>query len=170
VGAGFLSGAIVHIPLDPLKFIIIGLIGLVFFVGSTIINELKITKQQTTAKSIVRLILFSSILAIGVGMIAGGIQHFTEFPSYLSKIIPIGIVLSITGYVLGHGINLKEDQIFKLTAASIAVVAITALGLNQYTSYLIGDKNNTTNQSEAIEAETLPYMYEENTDGHGHGH
>lgn len=65
-------------------------------------------KREATHQEIVKLIIFSILLAVGVGMISGGVQHFDEVPVYASRLIPLGILLSLVGFVFKNGINLHR--------------------------------------------------------------
>lgn len=68
-----------------------------------------------------------------------------------------------------HGISLPKDQASNLALTSLAIVAVTAIGLDQYTNYLSGPTENTT-KSEVIETQTTPPTSSGVDDGHGHGH
>lgn len=132
VGTGFLSGAIVHFPLNPIRFAVIGTVGAAIFVASSVINETVLNKKPTGQTDIVRLIIFSLVLALGIGMISGGVQHFDEVPAYASKLIPLGVLLSLVGYLLKNGISLAGRQRFKLGIATFAFVAMLGTTLNVY--------------------------------------
>lgn len=170
IGAGFLSGSIVHIPLNPIKFGFIGLIGVALFVSSTVVkNSRSRSLNPATKTSLLKLIGYSSVLAIGVGMISGGIQHFSEFPDYLKVIIPIGVALSIIGYILTQGITLNTSQKLKIASAIFVVTAIVAMSLGAYSNQLLSNDTDTspnTDTSEKNREDSIP----EPRDGHGHAH
>lgn len=173
IGTGFLSGSIVHFPLDPVRFAIIGFIGAAIFVASSTINEISMQGREVSAGGILKLIAFSIVLALGVGMISGGVQHFDEVPEYASILIPLGVVLSLIGYVLKHGIDLHKVQTLKLSFATVAVVAILGATLNVYAgTFEQGGGGHGAEASETQEdapAETgTPTIPEEPSNGHGH--
>ncbi|MBL8159233.1 hypothetical protein JNJ66_02130 [Candidatus Saccharibacteria bacterium] len=181
IGTGFLSGAIVHLPLNPVRFAIIGLLGAVIFVASSTINEITIMKRQATHAEIAKLIVFSILLALGVGMISGGVQHFDEVPEYASKLIPIGVLLSLLGYVLKNGIDLHRRQTLKLAAAALAFVIVLGGVLGSYAqSYSqqphghdgeteqTADEPTGSNQDATEEQHAQPAVEEESSDGHAH--
>lgn len=187
IGTGFLSGAIVHFPMDPVRFSVIGFIGAAIFVASSTINEIAMQGKEVSVREILKLIAFSIVLALGVGMISGGVQHFDEVPEYASILIPLGVVLSLIGYVLKHGIDLHKVQTFKLGFATVAVVAILGATLNIYAQTFEqaegghgGHASETqekapeapkeaSEKQEIAPAETgAPPASEESSDGHGH--
>lgn len=173
IGTGFLSGSIVHFPLDPVRFSIIGFIGAAIFVASSTINEISMQGRKVSLGEILKLIAFSIVLALGVGMISGGVQHFDEVPEYASVLIPLGVILSLVGYILKHGIDLHKVQTLKLGFATVAVVATLGLTLNTYAQTFEegagGHGSETTEVQEATSTEsTMPTVIEESSDGHGH--
>ena len=136
IGTGFLSGSIVHFPLNKSRFLLIGLVGAAIFVASSTLNELKILKREATGEELAKLIVFSVLLALGVGMISGGVQHFDEVPIYASKLIPLGIILSLLGYVLKNGITLHRTQTLKLAVLAVGFVTVLGAGLMTYATSL----------------------------------
>lgn len=173
IGTGFLSGAIVHFPLDPVRFSIIGFIGAAVFVASSTINEITMQGRKVSIGEIMKLIAFSIVLALGVGMISGGVQHFDEVPEYASMLIPLGVILSLIGYILKHGIDLHKVQTFKLGFATVAVVATLGVTLNTYAQTFeegaSGHGVETSETQESTSAESaIPATIEESSDGHGH--
>ena len=158
IGTGFLSGAIVHLPLNPLRFTIIGLIGAIIFVASSTLHELKVMKREATHLEIFKLILFSILLALGVGMISGGVQHFDEVPAYASRLIPLGIILSLAGYILKNGIDLHRKQTLKLSALTIVFVAIVGTGLSSLatSNSADGQADGHTEQQSSGTSESAP--------------
>lgn len=136
IGTGFLSGSLVHLPLNPVRFTIIGLIGAAIFVAYSTINELKVMKRQATHREVAKLIAYSILLALGVGMINGGVQLFDEVPVYANRLIPLAVILSLAGYVLKNGINLHRSQTIKLTAAAFAFVVVPGSRLTAFAQSL----------------------------------
>ncbi len=132
VGTGFLSGAVVHFPFNPVRFAIIGAIGAAIFVASSVVNEAVLNKRHTGVAGILKLIFFSLLLAIGIGMISGGVQHFDEVPVYASKLIPLGVLLSLTGYLVKSGVSLQNEQKMTLGLAAFVFVAMLGTGLGAY--------------------------------------
>jgi hypothetical protein len=73
-------------------------VGLCLFLAGSIFNEVVIDKQNLSKTESLRLIFLSLILALGIGMISGGISHYKESPLYVSYLIPIGLFLSFISY------------------------------------------------------------------------
>ena len=173
IGTGFLSGSIVHFPIDPVRFSIIGFIGAAVFVASSTINEITMQERKLSPAEIFKLIAFSIVLALGVGMISGGVQHFDEVPEYASILIPLGVLLSLVGYVLQHGIDLHKVQTFKLGFATAIVVAILGVSLNAYAQTFTqsedghGEESSETHEMAPTDS-GAPSAPEVSPDGHSH--
>jgi uncharacterized protein (DUF305 family) len=112
LGVGFLGGAIVHFPVNPNLYGIIGLVGAIIFTVASTLNEWLTNKRHVLQEGVIKIILYSLVLSIGLGMISGGIQHFVDFPVYASYLIPGGFIISLIGYVLNK--EIKLDMTHKL--------------------------------------------------------
>ncbi|GEM_PF-609418 len=132
IGTGFLSGAIVHYPMSPARYAIIAALGAIIFTVASTINEALFNKKTFKDEGVVKIVLFSLLLSIGIGMISGGAQHFDEFPIYGSYLIPFGILLSIVAYIFKSNIHLFQHQVIKLTLGTLLVITPLGLGLNAY--------------------------------------
>jgi hypothetical protein len=97
-------------PFNPIRYSIILGIGLSLFIAGSVFNEVVIDKHNLSALQSIRLILLSLTLAIGIGMISGGISHFKESPSYVSFLIPLGIIISFTSFTLKNNFELAKKQ------------------------------------------------------------
>ncbi|GLW47496.1 hypothetical protein Stsp02_31580 [Streptomyces sp. NBRC 14336] len=102
VGAGLISGAVVHHPLDPDRYTVIALIGALVFLGSTLLNEFVLKRQRPSVSKVVGVVLASLALSFGIGMLSGGMQHFEDFPERAAMLIPFGLALSFVAYVLRY--------------------------------------------------------------------
>jgi uncharacterized membrane protein len=114
LGMGLLSGAIVHMPLDTKKYTIVLTIGVVMFIIAALLNETIIEKKELSIKNAIRLIVFSIVLSVGIGMISGGIQHFDDEPKYATYLIPLGIIISLFGFIVKNNLKLKMKKIITL--------------------------------------------------------
>jgi len=88
LGIGMVSSGIVLMPFNYVRYSIILSIGLGLFITGSVFNEVVIDKHHLTLWESVKLIVVSLTLAIGIGMISGGISHFKESPNYVSYLIP----------------------------------------------------------------------------------
>ena len=106
VGAGLISGAVVHHPLDSDRYTMIAAVAAGFFLCATLLNEFVLKRQRPSASSAVAIVLASLALSfgigIGIGMLNGGLQHFEDFPERAAMLIPFGLALSFVAYVLRY--------------------------------------------------------------------
>lgn len=125
LGVGFLSGAIVHYPVNPGLYGGIGVVGVVIFTLASTLNEWITNKRHLLHAGVLRIVLYSLILSIGLGMISGGIQHFIDFPVYASYLIPAGLVVSLVGFVLNREIKLDiRDRLFLVFKLSLITIPL----------------------------------------------
>ena len=123
LGIGMVSSGIVLMPFNILRYSIILATGLILFSSGSYINEFVIDKKKASIAKVFRLVLVSLTLAIGIGMISGGISHFKESPVYASYLIPLGIVISFISFTIKNGFTLsKKDKM-------VFVVGILTVGL-----------------------------------------
>lgn len=71
----------------------------------------------------IKLVIFSLTLAIGIGMISGGISHFKESPTYVSYLIPLGIIISFISFTLKNNFILNKKEKL-MVFAGIAIFSI----------------------------------------------
>ncbi len=126
VGAGLISGAVVHHPMDPSRYTKIAAAGVVVFLFVTIFNEFVLTRTRPGVGSLARALGLSLLLSFGLGMLSGGLQHFEDFPDRAAMLIPSGIVLSFAAYVVHSAPARWEDVIGGRTGLVIAVVVLLA--------------------------------------------
>jgi uncharacterized protein (DUF305 family) len=122
IGSAFVSGAIVHsgnvaeIP----KYTVIGILGVSLFIAGSFLQEYIVNKDTTKQGGVLKFFLFSLLLSIGIGMISGGTQHFTDFPIYSSYLIPLGLILSLVAFLL-------KNNFFISTKAWATIIGIFVL-------------------------------------------
>jgi hypothetical protein len=121
LGIGMTSSGIVLMPFNVVRYSIILIIGLSLFLAGSIFNEIVINQHKMTASESVKLITLSLTLALGIGMISGGISHFKESPIYVAYLIPIGIVISFISFVLKNNLRLhKKEQMIMYAGVIVA--------------------------------------------------
>ncbi|MBT2492859.1 hypothetical protein J7E96_30985 [Streptomyces sp. ISL-96] len=129
VGAGLISGAVVHHPMDPTRYSVIAGAGVLVFLLATVLNDIILATEKPALSRMARVLGTSTMLSFGLGMLSGGMQHFADLPDRCAVLIPLGIVLSFVAYFL------KEDKtpwrrIFGLMGLAVLVVtALTFAGL-----------------------------------------
>jgi hypothetical protein len=131
LGIGMTSSGIVLMPFNAVRYSVILGIGLVLFLAGSMFNEVVINHHKLSFKETIKLAVVSLTLAIGIGMISGGISHFKESPVYVSYLIPIGIVISFISFAIKNNYRLEKRVILSL---GIGIIIFTlslhfALGL-----------------------------------------
>lgn len=137
LGIGMTSSGIVLMPFNPMRYSIILGVGLSLFITGSVFNEVVIDKHNLSALQSIRLILLSLTLAIGIGMISGGISHFKESPSYVSFLIPLGIIISFTSFTLKNNFELAKKQKTITFAVVIAFAILVFIGLSFVASMMM---------------------------------
>lgn len=130
LGIGMVSSGIVLMPFNYVRYSIILSIGLGLFITGSVFNEVVIDKHHLTLWESVKLIVVSLTLAIGIGMISGGISHFKESPNYVSYLIPLGITISLVSFILKNDIRLNRSEKVKLFIGVAIVVVLIHVGLS----------------------------------------
>ncbi|MGW7331947.1 hypothetical protein ACWGIU_25825 [Streptomyces sp. NPDC054840] len=129
VGAGLISGAVVHYPMAPARYSMIAASGVLVFLLATVLNDIILAKERQPLSRIVRVLGTSTMLSFGLGMLSGGMQHFADLPERCAVLIPLGIVLSFVAFFLKEA-SRPWRRIFGLMGLAILVVtALTFLGL-----------------------------------------
>lgn len=128
VGSAFISGAIVHSGnvAEVAKYAVIGVAGVSLFIAGSFIQEFILNKENLKEEGIVKFFFFSLLLSIGIGMISGGTQHYSDFPTYSSYLIPLGLVLSLIAYLLKNNYYITS----KLWATIVGVFLLISLPLH----------------------------------------
>ncbi len=152
VGMGLVAGSVVHFgETDQIpRFLTIGFVGMVLFILSSYIQESVLGSGNVKKEGTLRYVFYSLILAIGIGMISGGTQHFLDFPQYASYLLPVGFVLALVAYVLRNNIGLTRKGWSLLLGTALLIALPVFGGLNLY-------------------ARALPAGAGHSHGGHGHG-
>lgn len=130
LGIGMTSSGIVLMPFNHVRYGIVLIIGLGLFLAGSFFNEVIIDKHNLTKKESVKLLLLSLILALGIGMISGGISHYKESPVYVSYLIPFGIFLSFISFIIKNNFELFSKNKFKLLIGILVISLIIYVILN----------------------------------------
>ncbi|MFP1625592.1 hypothetical protein ACLB9X_10520 [Streptomyces sp. 5K101] len=129
VGAGLISGAVVHHPMAPARYSLIAASGVLVFLLATVLNDIVLAIERQPLSRILRVLGTSTMLSFGLGMLSGGMQHFADLPERCAVLIPLGIVLSFVAFFLKEA-ERPWRRIFGLMGLAILVVtALTFLGL-----------------------------------------
>lgn len=132
LGMGLISGAIVHMPLDPARYSLIMGAGVVLFGFASFVNDMSKQTELTTG-AIVRSLVFSLLISVGIGMMSGGVQHFSDNPTYSAMLIPSGFGLSLFSFVLKNNTRLSVKRFY----AVVLIFAFLALPLKLSLDYMV---------------------------------
>lgn len=103
VGAGLISGAVVHHPLDPARYTKIAVVGVLVFLVATLVNEFLLAAERPALPRAILVIAASLLLSFGIGMLSGGLQHFEDFPARGAVLVPLGIDIGLLHRVHAQG-------------------------------------------------------------------
>lgn len=119
VGAGFISGGIVHLG-DGFNWWDLSLIviGIVLFVIGSYAQEVRSNQGNLKKEGVVLFLFYSLLLSIGIGMASGGTQHFVDTPEYSNYLIPIGLFLGVPAFALKQNISLLKSEWIRLMVIS----------------------------------------------------
>lgn len=124
LGIGMTSSGIVLMPFNVMRYSIILCIGLGLFITGSVFNEVVIDKHHMSINDSIKLVILSLTLAIGIGMISGGISHFKESPMYVSYLIPLGIIISFISFTFKNNFALTKKEKFIVFTGSIILALI----------------------------------------------
>jgi hypothetical protein len=139
LGIGMTSSGIVLMPFNPVRYSIILSIGLGLFITGSVFNEVVIDNHHLSKIESIKLVVVSLTLAIGIGMISGGISHFKESPSYVAILIPMGIVISFISFTIKSNVKLSKEAFITLIVAVVAFAVVINIGLSMIASGMMVD-------------------------------
>jgi len=114
VGAGFISGSVVHLGEGINTWdISVLIVGVLFFLASTCMQEFVFNQRSIKDVEVLQFLAYSIVLALGVGMASGGVQHFVDIPRYSSFLIPIGLGLGVLAFLLERKRDVHTKKIVK---------------------------------------------------------
>ncbi|MEV7616690.1 hypothetical protein [Streptomyces sp. NPDC089799] len=131
VGAGLISGAVVHHPLDPARYTRIAGYGVLVFLAATVLNEFVISRERPGLRRACAVIGASLMLSFGIGMLSGGLQHFEDFPARGAVLVPLGLVVSFVAFVLKDEHTSWRSLFGPVGPAVVVIAALAFLGLRQ---------------------------------------
>lgn len=132
VGAGLVSGGIVHYPLEPARYAGLAAAGVVLFLLATVLDERVRGAREGRAEpgpGRVRLVGGSLLLSLGVGMLSGGVQHFADVPDRAAVLVPAGLLLSYVAYQVREAAEVRASLLRPTTGLVVLVAAALLAGL-----------------------------------------
>jgi uncharacterized protein (DUF305 family) len=169
VGMGFVSGSIVHlgeVSQIP-RYLTIGTVGMVMFILGSYLQEIHINPQKIPLVDLLRYVFYSLFLAIGIGMMSGGTQHFLDFPRYASYLLPGGFLLAAVAYVLRNRFSLSLRAWNVLLIGVLAIALPVFLGLSHYASGLGTSTGHSHGEAASMETQAMGTEAKPHVAGHG---
>jgi hypothetical protein len=132
LGVALAGGAVVHLPLDPARYLLLGGIGVLIFILASVADARRRVAAglEGPGGGLGSFIGWSVLLSIGLGMLSGSIQHFLDFPHYAAALLPLGIPVTLAAYIGRERLDLPRPQLQRLGAAALAFALILYLGLD----------------------------------------
>lgn len=130
IGTGFISGSIVHLGegVNVWDLSVLGM-GVLLFTTGSYIQETVFNGKSLRDGGMISFLFTSLILSLGIGMASGGMQHFSDTPSYSAILIPVGLAIGIIAFAFKQKIEIPSAH-FKIFAACtlvFAVIGVTGL-------------------------------------------
>ncbi len=148
LGVALIAGSVVHIGTLQngfLRYIILGVIGLVLMIVGNIIEA-----KQNGQKIDLNYLFILTGLSFATGFLSGGIQHYLDNPVYAGYLLSIGIFVSYLTYFW-------KDKL-KLNTKNVIIVFVFSIVLLLLSNFVIKDL--------AFDLHTT--LEGENTPEHGH--
>ena len=122
----------VHAPLDPVRYLLIGGIGVLIFIVASVADarHRHLAGLEGPGGGLGRYVGWSVVLSIGLGMLSGSIQHFIDFPHYAAALIPLGVIVSLVAYMGRERLSPPRPALLRLGATVAVVVVLLAFGLD----------------------------------------
>lgn len=137
LGMGLISGSVVHAAQEEMRLYALTLMGigaLLFSLGSYL-NEV-LFKSGILGDNILRYVLLSLVLAIGVGFVSGSTQHFFDTPVFASYLAPIGVFISSVAFAIRQGFVLHRKNWMFLIVLGLAFATVFHVILLTYAKTL----------------------------------
>ncbi|QNE73522.1 hypothetical protein F0344_01845 [Streptomyces finlayi] len=138
VGAGLISGAVVHHPLDPARYTRIAAYGVLVFLAATVLNEIFLARNKPGLPRMLLVIGASLLLSFGIGMLSGGLQHFEDFPARGAVLVPLGITVSFVAYVVKDA-ETSWRRIFSPMGLAVLLTALVSFAGLRYVADSMGE-------------------------------
>jgi hypothetical protein len=124
VGAGMVSGGVVHYPLNESFYGALSITGAFVFTAGAVLTEIVNGRKLGNPLRVIFLITTSLLLSFGIGMLSGGIQHFTDFPDRATILIPAGLTLSFFAFCLKNE-TLRKGLLKKSAIGATVIILLS---------------------------------------------
>jgi hypothetical protein len=138
LGVALTGGSIVHLPLAPVRYAVIGAVGIAVFIVASVADARRrhAAGLEGPGGGIGRYVGWSVLLSLGLGMLSGAIQHFLDSPRYAAALIPLGFLLSLVAYAVRERLLPAGGAPWRAAGAAVAVAALLHLGLAAVSGHL----------------------------------
>jgi hypothetical protein len=127
VSVGLVAAAVRHFSTEPKLYLAIGASGTVLFAAAATLMGPR--AYRANIRAIASFAGASLLLGLGLGLLVGGVLHFSAFPYTAAVLVPAGIVVSIIGYVLRDGRELLGRSLLSPAITVIGIAVWVGLGL-----------------------------------------
>lgn len=137
LGMGLISGSVVHAAQEEMRLYALTLmaIGAILFSLGSYLNEV-LFKTGILGHNVLRYVILSLLLAIGVGLVSGSTQHFFDTPVFASYLAPIGVFISSVAFAIRQGFVLRTKSWIFLIVLGLAFASVLHLVLLTYANSL----------------------------------
>ena len=140
LGVALTGGSVVHLPLDPGRYLLIGAVGVLVFIAASVADARRrhAAGLEGPGGGLGRYVGWSVLLSLGLGMLSGGIQHFLDFPHYAAALLPLGVLLSLAAFLGRERTVPPRPQLLRLAGGTLAFALALYLGLDHLAHDLDG--------------------------------
>ena len=137
LGMGLISGSIIHAAQPEMRQYSLTLmaIGAVLFALGSYLNEV-LFKTGVMGDNLIKYVLLSLLLAVGIGMVSGSTQHFFDTPIFASYVAPLGIFISSVAFAIRQGYVLHRKNWVFMIVLGLAFATVFHFALNAYAKTL----------------------------------
>ncbi|MCZ4260081.1 hypothetical protein O4G76_04410 [Limimaricola sp. G21655-S1] len=137
LGMGLISGSLVHAAQPDMRSYALALmaVGAVLFAFGSYLNEV-LFKTGILGDSVLKYVLVSLLLAIGIGMVSGAAQHFYDTPVFASWSAPIGVFVSSLAFAIRQGYVLHGRSWMLMIVGGLVFAGVFHLALRSYAETL----------------------------------
>ncbi|MBK8451717.1 MAG: hypothetical protein WAQ53_01815 [Thiofilum sp.] len=129
IGISFIAGAVSHGAFSNTRSLMTAGIGVVFFVLGQMIEYF--TAERFNHNGLIKSLILGTVLAIGLGLFTGGLQHFPDSPDRSLWVVPLGFIMSLVALLW----SVEQDTLGhwkSYASAAVVLVGAGSLAAHQY--------------------------------------
>ncbi|MDO9355803.1 MAG: hypothetical protein Q7T55_19050, partial [Solirubrobacteraceae bacterium] len=127
VGVGLIAASVVHHASDPKLYALLALGGGVLFASGSVASA-----KQATQDGIIAAVIYgaaSLFLGLGVGLLVGGLLHYSAAPHQSTVTIPLGLVVAIAALFARDGRGLIGKEVVPTAITIVGLLVWLSIGL-----------------------------------------